>query len=158
MIFWRTLWSFLSLCPQVIWDSPVSLLVHIWAVKSVRHQREGSPRVYGVCRGNHVRDVQRYLTGGSAQHADRHDEQLLPTHCCEWKHECAERINEWGEACLVSVVQWTLLISVPIPWEVCLFRVSVLSVLIRMRPSLHVKLQNTIKMATSFLHNLKDQW
>lgn len=158
MIFWRTLWSFLSLCPQVIWDSPVSLLVHIWAVKSVRHQREGSPRVYGVCRGNHVRDVQRYLTGGSAQHADRHDEQLLPTHCCEWKHECAERINEWGEACLVSFVQWTLLISVPIPWEVCLFRVSVLSVLIRMRPSLHVKLQSTIKMATSFLHNLKDQW
>lgn len=71
------------LCPQVIWDSSVSVLVHIRAAEPVRHQREGPARVHGVHRGDHVRDVQRHLAGGSAQHAHRHDEQLLPAHRCK---------------------------------------------------------------------------
>lgn len=75
-----------SLVPQVIWDSSVSVLVDIRAAEPVRHQRESPARVHRVHWGDHVWDIQCHLAGGSAQHAHRHDEQLLPTHRCESQH------------------------------------------------------------------------
>lgn len=96
-----SVWSFLhkpcglSVPLQVIRDPPVPLLVHLRAAEPVRHQREGSPRVHGVRGGDDVRDVQRHLAGGAAQHADRHDEQLLPAHRCEFLTSVDNVIAVW---------------------------------------------------------------
>lgn len=68
---------------QALRNPPVTLLVCLWPFKSLCHQCESQTRVHRVCGSYHVWNIQRHLPSRAAEHADCHDEQLLPAYCRE---------------------------------------------------------------------------
>lgn len=80
----RELTNLLFYLFQALRNPPVTLLVCLWPFKSLCHQCKSQTRVHRVCGSYHVWDIQRHLPSCAAEHADCHDEQLLPAYCREY--------------------------------------------------------------------------
>ena len=59
---------------QVIWDTPVPVLVNIWAHQLICDQCQGTAWIHWVCWCHHVWDIQCHLSGCPTQHVNSYDE------------------------------------------------------------------------------------